>query len=89
MILFQSVGVPSAGSLKDLHFAHLKHDIFHKNKGKPPFTSRNVQVYARIPVRASQNPPKPVPQAPLTPSKNKTKKKSGSSQPPVSGADPS
>ena len=28
------------GSLKDLHFAHLKHGFFHQNKWKPPFTGQ-------------------------------------------------
>ena len=31
---------------------HLKHGFFHQNKGKPPFTSCNVQVYdVRIPAK--------------------------------------
>ena len=43
-------GSPSQGSLKDLHVANLKNGGFHQNKGKPPFTSCNVQVYnVRIP----------------------------------------
>ena len=33
------------GSLKYTFCNHLKHGCFHQNKGKPPFTSCNVQVF--------------------------------------------
>ena len=47
------------GSLKDT-FAQLKYCLFQKNKGKPPFTSCNVQVYnVRIPVLPGSLPPLP------------------------------
>ena len=39
------------GSLKDTFCNHLKHGFFHQSKGKPPFTSCNVQVYSLHPDR--------------------------------------
>ena len=43
------VSNPLQGSLKEIHFAHLKYGFFHQSKGTPPFTRQCSGVECKDP----------------------------------------